>query len=133
MDMRDLSMGELLGRLTSDMRDLVRAEVSFAKLQLQHYGKGVAKTAVFFGAAAMLGLAAFFVLTGFFVALLALLMPVAVAALIVAATYGIIAAVCANVGLKKLRAIPAPDFEAVAQNVKEDIQWTRMQAGSRIK
>lgn len=133
MDNRDLSVGELIARLADDVKDLVRAEAAFAKAQLTHSIRALAAGGVLFAVAAALGLGAFLAATAFLIILLASIMPAAVAALVVAVAYGVIAAVFASAGIKKFRAFPAADLEAVAQNVKEDIEWTRMQAVSKMK
>jgi len=119
--------------LARDVRDLVRAEFAFAATQLQTYGRGLAKTFVYLGAAALFGLVAFLVLTAFLVALLDLVMPLAASTMIIAVVYAIVAAICAAAGMKKVRALPPPDFSAVAENVKEDLQWTRMQVAAKTK
>lgn len=125
----DSSLGEIVGRLTSDFTDLMRAEIALAKVEVKEEaaaaGKGV-------GMLAGAGVAGHFLLLFASVALMFLLdvwLPIGWAALIVALLWGAVAAVLASSGRKNLKeATTAPMHETV-QTLKEDAQWAKNPRG----
>ena len=122
----DLSLGELFGRLGSDLGDLLSSQVELARTELRSEAREVGQTAGAFGAAALLGylaltLACFAAAWG-----LAEVMPEGFAFLIVAVVVGIVAAVLAMRGRKKLEEAREVAPKTVA-TLKEDVEWTREQ------
>jgi len=82
-----------------------------------------------FGGAAVLGLLALGALTVAIIAVLDKAMDLWVAALIVTAVYGAIAAVMALTGRDRVKA-GMPPAEQTVETVKEDVQWAKSQARS---
>jgi nitrate/nitrite transporter NarK len=120
----DASPGQLASEVAKDLSTLVRQEIALAKAELQQEAKTAGTAAGAFGGA---GFAGYFVLL--FASLAAMwgldaLMPLGWAALIVAAVWGIVAAVLAVLGRKKLKAFH-PKPERTVETVKEDVQWLK--------
>jgi len=120
----DRSLPELLRQLSTDTATLVRQEVQLARAELTETGKKAAKSATGFGAAAIFGLGAFGALTTALIAVIALALPVWVAALIVTAVYGIVAFVAAQSGKKALADV-APAVPQTVATLKEDVNAVR--------
>lgn len=120
----DASPGQLASEVAKDLSTLVRQEIALAKAELQREAKTAGTAAGAFGGA---GFAGYFVLL--FASLAAMwgldaLMPLGWAALIVAVVWGVVAAVLAVVGRKKLKAF-SPKPERTIETVKEDVQWVK--------
>ncbi|WP_258804343.1 phage holin family protein [Pseudarthrobacter sp. NS4] len=99
------SLGELLGDVTRDLSTLMRQELELAKAEAKQSATKAGKGA---GMLAGAGVAGHFVLVFLSLALmfaLGALMPLGWAAVIVAVIWGIIAAVLAAIGRKKLKQI----------------------------
>lgn len=102
-------MGELLSEITSDLSTLMRQEVQLAKAELQESAKRAGRGAGMFGGA---GIAGHMVLVFASIALwqlLAMWMNSALAALIVAVVWGVVAAVLAMKGkdeVDKVKGLP---------------------------
>jgi uncharacterized membrane protein YqjE len=129
----DRPVGELLRELGDEIATLVRQEISLAQIELTEKAKPAVASASLFGATAMLALGAFGALTACFIAALALVLEVWVAALIVAVVYSIIALALMYAGRKKLREAGSLVPEQTTQTIKEDIEWakTRAKYGAR--
>jgi uncharacterized membrane protein len=119
----ELPLPDLLRQLSTDTATLVRQEVQLARAELTETGKKAAKSATGFGAAAIFGLGAFGALTATLIAVIALALPVWVAALIVTIVYGVVAFVAALSGKKALAEV-APPAQTV-ESVKEDVNAVR--------
>ena len=99
------SLGELLGDVTRDLSTLMRQEVELAKAELKQSATKAGKGS---GMLAGAGVAGHFVLLFLSLGLmfaLGALMPLGLAALIVAVVWGIIAAVLASIGRKELKQV----------------------------
>lgn len=120
----DLSLPDLLRQLSSDTATLVRQEVQLARAELSETGKKAGKSAAGFGTAAIFGLGAFGALTTTLIAVIALALPVWVAALIVTVVYAIVAFVGAQSG-KKALTDAAPTVPQTVATVKEDVEAVR--------
>jgi Putative Actinobacterial Holin-X, holin superfamily III len=129
-DLRDRSLGELLKRLSQETATLVRQELDLAKAEVAQKGKIAGAGAGLLGAAGVAGLAALGAFTAFLILVLSLLMPAWVAALIVTAIYGAIAAVLALRGKTKIQEAKPPVPEQTVETVKEDVQWAKTRARS---
>ncbi len=120
----DASPGQLASEVAKDMSTLVRQEVALAKAELQQEAKTAGAAAGALGGA---GFAGYFVLVFLSLALMYALdsvMPTGWAALIVAALWGVVAAVLAVLGRKKLKDFN-PKPERTIETVKEDVQWAK--------
>lgn len=129
----DRPIGELLRELGDEIATLVRQEIALAKVEIAEKARPAAVSVGMFGGTALFALGAFGALTAFLIALIALALPVWAAALIVTVVYGIVAAVLAMTGKKKLQEAAPLVPEQTAQTVKEDIEWakTRAKSGAR--
>src|SRR5215217_2961631 len=110
-DLHDRSLGELLKQLSEQTTRLVHQELELAKAELQQKGKQAGMGAGMFGGAGALGLAA-------------------LAALIVAVVYGIIAFVLVKQGQARMKRATPPVPEQTIETVKEDVEWAKTQMRS---
>lgn len=125
----DQSVGQLLRELSQESSTLVRQEVALAKAELTQKAKQAGKGAGLLVAAAVIGLALLGALTAFLIALIALALPVWLAALVVTVFYALLAAGLGLAGRAALRkASPKP--EQTIDTVKEDVRWAKTQAKS---
>jgi uncharacterized membrane protein YqjE len=124
------SVGELLRELSQETSTLVRQEVQLAKVELTEKAKQAGKGGGLLAGAAVMGLALLGAFTAFLIAVLALVVPVWLSALIVTVLYGVIAAVLALAGKKALQQAAPPQPEQTIDSLKEDVQWAKTQAKS---
>jgi uncharacterized membrane protein YqjE len=124
------STGELLKRFSEDATTLIRKEVELAKAELAEKGRQAGKGAGMFGGAGLFGVTAFGALTAFLILVLAEAMDAWLAALIVAAVYGAIAAVLALQGKQKMKEAAPPQPEQTVETLKEDVEWAKRQPES---
>jgi uncharacterized membrane protein YraQ (UPF0718 family) len=129
-DLREQSLGELFGRLSSDTSALIRQELALARAELTEKGREAGKGAGFLGGAGLVGLLAAGALTACFVLLLDLAMAAWLAALIVAVVYGAIAAVLGLRGRDRVQAATPPVPEQTVETVKEDVEWAKTRTRS---
>lgn len=123
-DVEDHSVGDLLGRVTSDVSTLMRQEVALAKAEIK---EEAVKTGKASGLLAGAGAVGYLVLVFLALALMWALgnvMDLGWAALITAAVLGIIAAVLFVMGRKKLQQVN-PKPEQTVETLKEDVQWAK--------
>jgi ABC-type antimicrobial peptide transport system permease subunit len=132
-DLRERSLPELLKTLANDLSTLVHEEIELAKAELTQKAKLAGMGAGMFGGAAVAGVMTLGTLTACIVALLALAMPVWVAALIVTVVWGVVTGVLAISGKRRVQAATPPVPEQAIETTKEDVRWakTRMQSGRR--
>jgi uncharacterized membrane protein YqjE len=124
------SAGDLLKQLSEDATTLIRKEVELAKAELTEKGKQAGKGVGMFGGAGIFGLGAFGALTAFLILVLAEAMDAWLAALIVTAVYGGIAAVLALQGKHKVEEAAPPQPEQTVETLKEDVEWVKRQPES---
>jgi hypothetical protein len=109
-DVEGTSVGQLLGEVSKDLSTLMRQELELAKAELKVEAKKAGQGAGMFGAA---GFAGYMVLLFLSIALwwaLENVMDAGLAALIVAAIWGVIGAVAFVMGRKKFREVnPKPE------------------------
>lgn len=127
IDVRDnASLAELFSRLTADLSKLVRDEVELAKVEINQTVETARTAGMSFGAAGLLGLMAFVMLSFAAAWGLAEVVPEGVAFLIVGGAYGVIALILAVVGRQRLKAVkPVP--EQTVETLKEDVAWAKQQ------
>ena len=127
---RERPTAELVRELSEQMTLLLRKEIELAKAELSQKGRRAGLGAGMFGAAGLLGVFAFGALTACAILALATGMAAWLAALIVSAVYGVIAAVLALVGRREVgRAAPQVPTEAL-ESTKEDLEWLKTRAKS---
>ena len=128
IDVRDetASLGDLFSRLTADLSKLVRDEVQLAKVEINESVQGAKTAGVSFGAAGLLGLMAFVLLSFAAAWGLSEVVPEGVAFLIAGGTYGLVALVLAAVGRQRLKNM-SPVPEQTVETLKEDVAWAKQQ------
>lgn len=120
------SLGELFSRLTEDLSKLVRDEVELAKVELNETLTSARTAGISFGAAGVLGLMAFLMVSFAAAWGLAEVVPEGVAFLIVGAAYGLVALVLLAIGRQRLKTMqPVP--EQTVETLKEDVAWAKQQ------
>ena len=132
-DLRERPLGELLRMLSQETTQLVRQELELAKAEVQQKGRQAGIGAGFLGGAGVAALLALGALTACLILLLDLVMPAWLAALIVAAAWGIVAAVLGLRGRAKVTQAAPPVPEQTVETLKEDVRWarTRMPSGEK--
>ena len=119
----DRSLGELFAEMTRELGDLFRKEVELAKVETREEVRRGTSALVAMGAA---GVAALLFLNMVSVAAalgLAEIMNRALAFLIVAIIWAVIAAVMFSIGRKRMAQVrPLPE---TTETLKEDVQWAK--------
>jgi uncharacterized membrane protein YqjE len=129
-DPRERSLPELLQRLSAETTQLVHQEIDLAKVELTQKGRQAGAGARLFGGAAALGLAALGALTACIILALNAVLPAWLAALIVAAVFGVIAAVLAVQGRDRVKQATPLAPKQTIETVKEDVEWAKTQTRS---
>jgi hypothetical protein len=124
----DQSIGGLIAEVADDVSRLFRQEVELAKAEIKQEATKAGKAAGMLGGA---GLAGYMV--ALFVSLAAMfgldaVMPAGWAAVIVAAVWGIVAAVLFSAGRKRMKTV-SPVPQQTVETLKEDAQWLRNPTG----
>ena len=123
-DVENRSVGSLMGEVAKDLSTLVRQEIDLAKAETKQEAKKGGKAAGMLGGA---GIAGHLLLLFASVALMLVLgrvMPLDLAALIVALIWAIVAAVLAARGRRQLQSFD-PKLETTTETLKEDVQWAK--------
>jgi uncharacterized membrane protein YqjE len=118
-------IGELLKQLASESGVLVRQELELAKAEMKEKGRKAVPGFAMIGAAGAIALLALGALTAFFILGLDGFVPNWLAALIVAAVYGGIAAVLYVRGKDKVEDAGSPVPRQTIETVKEDVEWAK--------
>jgi hypothetical protein len=129
-DLRERSIGELFGKLSSEMSTLIRQEMALARAELTEKGKEAGKGAGLFGGAGAVGLLGAGALTAGVILLLDLAIAGWLAAIIVGLIYVAIAAFLGLKGRDKIQAATPPVPEQTVDTVKEDVEWAKTRAQS---
>lgn len=129
-EMHEESIGELLKRLADETATLVRQELELAKVEYAEKGKRAGVGAGLLSGAMVAALLALGAFTAFLVLALDGALPNWAAALIVAALYGIVAAVLALRGRERLEQAGGPVPEQTKETIEEDLEWARTRATS---
>jgi uncharacterized membrane protein YqjE len=120
------TMGDIVGDIAKDVSALVRQEMDLAKTEMKQEATRAGRGAGMLGGAGVAGHLALLFLTFTVMFLLDNWMPVELAALIMTAVWGIVAAVLAARGRKELKQVD-PKLETTQRTLKEDAQWARAQ------
>jgi uncharacterized membrane protein YqjE len=115
------AFGSLLGEFFDQAQRLIRAEVTLAKTELRQELTKAKAGAVMVGLGGVLLLLGTFAFGAFAIIALDLVMPLWLSALIVTVAFLAIGAGIANVGLKRMKQVHAP--EQTLRTLKEDSQW----------
>ena len=126
IDVSQVSVGELVGKVTTDLSTLMRQEFALAKAELTEEAKKAGKGAGALGAAGYLGYLASIFASLTLMFLLDLFLPIWAAALIVTALYGLIAFVLFSKGKKQMKTVD-PTPRQTVETLKEDVQWAKDQ------
>lgn len=121
-------VGELLKDLSEQTSTLVRQEMELARLELTQKGKRAGVGAGMFGGASVVGLYAVGALTAAVILLLATAMNGWLAAVVVAAAYGLVAGGLALAGRSQVQKATPPVPQQATESVKEDVQWAKAKA-----
>jgi hypothetical protein len=124
-DLRDRSIGELVGRLSEQAASLARLEVRLARAEMVQKGRLAGRGAAFVGGAAVIALGAFGALTATLIMILSEWMDGWLAGLIVTIVYALIAAVLAQTGRRRIAEATPPVPEQTIDTLKEDVQWAK--------
>lgn len=117
----DASVGTLVSDLSTQIPELIRAEMRLAQAEVAQKGK---RAGIGIGMFSVAGLMAFFgfgVLLATFVLLLDLVLPAWAAALIVAVVLFLIAGVAALLGKNKVAEVGSPTPERAVSGLKQDV------------
>jgi len=121
------STGELVKDLSNQGSLLARQEIELAKAEMAEKGRRAGLGLGLVAAAGVSALLALGTLTACVVLALDGAMPAWLAALIVALTWSVVAAVLASVGKQKMEQAGTPVPEQTVESVKEDIKWLKDQ------
>jgi uncharacterized membrane protein YqjE len=120
------SLGDLFSRLTADLSKLVRDEVELAKVEINEAVENARTAGISIGAAGLLGLMAFVMLSFAAAWGLSEVVPEGVAFLIVGGAYGLVALALLGLGRQRLKSVkPVP--EQTVETLKEDVAWAKQQ------
>ena len=120
-DPTNVTTGELITRLSTQVSELVRGEIALAKAELAQKGKRAGIGAGLAGAAGVLALYGVGALITTVIAALALVLPVWAAALIVAVVIFIVAGVLGLLGKNQIQRATPPVPENTVESVKRDV------------
>ncbi len=121
MSTEDRSLSDLVSDVTGEIATLFRKEVELARAETSEQVSRAAKAGGMLGAAAVLGFLTLILLAFAAAWGLSEVVPEGVAFLIVGVVFGIVAAVLASAGKKKIASVnPMPD--QTVQTLKADVQ-----------
>jgi len=128
--LRERSIGELFGKLSTETSTLIRQEMALARAELTEKGKEAGKGAGLFGGAGAVGLLGAGAITAGIILLLDLAIAAWLAAIIVGLVYVAVAAVLGLKGRERIQAATPPVPEQTVDTVKEDVEWAKTRARS---
>ncbi len=126
-------MGDALRHLRSDLGDLVRAELALFKRDATRQLRGLSVAGVWIIVGAVMGLAFLGALTALLIIALSLALAPWLAALVVTAAWGLVAASLLAAAVIKLKATLPLDFDETTRSVKEDVEWIKAAVSSASK
>jgi uncharacterized membrane protein YqjE len=118
------SLGELIGKTTSDLSDLLRKEVELAKVEITDEVKTAGQAGALMGAAGLVGYLALMLLAFAAAWGLSEVVPEGVAFLIVGVVVAIVAGALFVIGRKRFESFePVP--RQTVESIQEDVQWAK--------
>jgi uncharacterized membrane protein YqjE len=121
----DRSIGEVVGDIAGNLRQIVHAEVQLARTELREDAVAIKRGLVVMSIGAVAGsLATGFALLAVAYALMGIVAPWAAAA-IVAGGAGVMAALFMTTGIKRMQHIGLP---RTAATIQESVQWAKTRA-----
>ncbi|MGI5132049.1 phage holin family protein [Pseudonocardia sp. CA-107938] len=124
-DLSGASISELVSRLTTQLSELMRGELELAKAELAEKGKQAGAGAGMAGAGAVLGWFGVGALVTAAIAGLAVVLPVWLSALIVAAVLLIVAGVLALVARSRIAQAAPPTPEQAIAGLQRDVETVK--------
>ena len=116
---------ELIQEIIGDVQEIIRSEIRLAKTELKEEGSKAGKAGGLFAAGGLLAFFGLGLLEGMCVVLLAMLMPLWIAFLIMAAVSLIAGSIFFFAGMDRWRNVhPA---QKTVTSLKEDLEWARNQ------
>ena len=120
----DRSLSELLSDVTSEIATLFRKEVELARVETSEQVSRAAKAGAMLGAAAVIGFLTLILLAFAAAWGLSEVVSEGVAFLIVGVVFGLVAAILASAGKKRIAAVsPVPN--QTVQTLKDDVQFAK--------
>ena len=119
-DLQSAGTGELVSRLSSQISDLVRAELALARNELRAKGARLGAGAGLAGGAGVLAVGGLLALLAAAIGALALVVPVWAAASIVGVVLLAVAGALAVLGRRQIRKATPPVPEQALQSVQQD-------------
>jgi uncharacterized membrane protein YqjE len=129
-DLHSRPLGDLVERLSADVRELVRAELALAKAELVGGARRLAVAAALAVTGAVLGLLALGTLTATAAIALANVWPAWLAALVVGLALGAVAGIMLLIGIVVGRRAVPPKPAETMESIKEDVEWVKTRARS---
>ena len=122
----DQSLGDLVGRLSTDVGELISTQFELAKAEIRQDLDQARRAATMLAGAAVVGLLAAVLLSFAAAWGLAEVVEPGWAFLIVGVVYVVVAAVLFQQGRERIRAA-TPVAEETRETLKEDVEWARQQ------
>lgn len=123
-DVSDVSVGQLISEVTSDLTTLMRQEIALAKAEVRAEAAKAGKGVGMLGAAGFAGYLVVVFLSLALMFALGALMPLGWAAVIVAVIWAVVGAVAFGKGRAALKTVN-PKPEQTVETLKEDVQWAK--------
>ncbi len=123
-DVSDVSVGQLISEVTSDLTTLMRQEIALAKAEVRAEAAKAGKGVGMLGAAGFAGYLVVVFLSLALMFALSALMPLGWAAVIVAVIWAVVGAVAFGKGRAALKTVN-PKPEQTVETLKEDVQWAK--------
>ncbi len=124
-DLKEVSTGELVRRLSEQLGELWRGEMELARAELRSKGKRVGSGAGLAGAAGVVALFGLATLITAAIAALALVLPVWLSAVLVGAALLMIAGVLGLAGRAQIKQGTPPIPEQAVRGIKQDVAAVR--------
>ena len=124
-DPRQASFGELAKGLSRDISTLVRQEMELVRAEMRQKARTAGPGIGMLGGAGVAALAAAGALTAFLILVLDEWMPAWLAALIVTALWGAVAAVLGMRGKEQVQEAGTPVPEQTVETMKENVDWAK--------
>ncbi|MFF9409661.1 phage holin family protein [Streptomyces anandii] len=125
------SVGELVHQATEQLSELVRQEMTLARVELAQKGRRMGRGGGMLGAAGAIGYVGLIALAATVIAAISLALPVWAAALIVTGGLFAIAGLLALAGRAQLRRATPPKPEEALGSVRADVEEIRERAHHR--